>query len=95
LIEAASAATIEARELRKKGRSSLEQDRLVCRSLRALGIEAAAPPPVDPVGSYAEMVAGASQEAPGCALEDSPAPFRRATSLPRRASGTSGGGSSP
>lgn len=44
LIEFASAAAVEARLLRRKGKSSIEQDRLVCRTLRALGIEAAAEP---------------------------------------------------
>jgi hypothetical protein len=52
LIEAAAAAAIEARKLRKQGRSSIEHDRLVCRTLRALGLEAEAPAPATTLRAY-------------------------------------------
>jgi hypothetical protein len=43
LIESLAAATIEARVLRGQHKSSIEQDRLVARCCRALGLEAEAP----------------------------------------------------
>lgn len=52
MIEATVAAAVEARKLRKQGRSSLEQDRLVCRTLRALGLEAAEAAPKATLREY-------------------------------------------
>jgi hypothetical protein len=52
MIESAAAAAVEARKLRKQGRSSIEQDRLVCRVLRALGLEAEAPAPATTLRAY-------------------------------------------
>ncbi len=59
MIEAIVSAAIEARKLRKQGRSTLEQDRLVTRGLRSLGlVEAKAGPPQSTLRDYLSRSAG-------------------------------------